>query len=180
MGNKTEHYGWTMRRFSPFYYLFKFTYWLKATYIQQTALPRRNPEIEPVMKPSNPMGSTRNRKRRRQKKREKQQKVWLFSATIVVLLAIIGVLLARGYLRLAEKMDLTTAQLLLAKGDYAGAMASATKALNINSTDVNACVVMADASEMAHLRTEWYWVQQLANLNPTVENKLRLAETGLR
>ena len=125
-------------------------------------------------------GKPRHRKRRSQQKREYRLKVWMLTGTGVVLLATVGGLLARAYPRLEAQMSVTRAQQLLAKGDYAGAIANASEALSFSDSDLAASRVMADATAMGHSQSELSWAQRLADLEPTVENKLRLAETGLR
>jgi hypothetical protein len=107
--------------------------------------------------------------------------VRMVTGTLILMLAAVGALMARDtYLVREQKMAVANAQQLLARGNFAGAMASASKALSMNATDLAASRVMADATAMGHLRTELLWAQRLADLQPTVENKLRLAETGLR
>ena len=125
-------------------------------------------------------GKPRHRKRRSQQKREYRLKVWMLTGTGVVLLATVGGLLARAYPRLEAQMSVTRAQQLLAKGDYAGAIANASEALSFSDSDLAASRVMADATSRGHLQKELFWAQRLADLEPTLENKLRLAETGLR
>jgi hypothetical protein len=107
--------------------------------------------------------------------------VRMVTGTLILILAAVGALIARdSYLLREQKMAVANAQKLLALGDYSGAMVSASHALNMNGTDLAASRAMADATAMGHLRTELLWAQRLADLQPTVENKLRLAETGLR
>jgi len=84
------------------------------------------------------------------------------------------------YLRYDEQNQVLSSQQLLAQGDYAGAAASAGWALALNGTDPAACRVMADSASLAHLPTELFWVQRLADVAPTTENRLRLVETALR
>jgi len=84
------------------------------------------------------------------------------------------------YLRMEEQSEVKDAQRFLAQGDYAKAATAAGRALVLNPTDLAACRAMADAKSLGKSSAELFWVQRLADIEPTTENKLRLAETGLR
>ncbi len=113
--------------------------------------------------------------------RDYRLKVWMITgSTILVLAIVIACVVRTDYLKLEEKRLASNAQVCLTQGDYAGAIASAGKALALNPNDLAACRAMADASAQSRMPAELYWVQRLADLSPTIANKLRLAEVALR
>jgi tetratricopeptide (TPR) repeat protein len=106
---------------------------------------------------------------------------WMLAATAFFLMLVAIILAARyAYNSFEEKRQVAKAQAFLAAGNYLKAETCASIALDLNPTDVAACRAMADSTTRAHLASELFWVQRLADVAPTTENKLRLAETGLR
>jgi len=105
----------------------------------------------------------------------------MVAGTTFIVLAVVGACVIRAnYLNHEEQSEVAEAQHFLANGDYAGAVKRATQAIELNSSDLQACMVLVNASSLGHLPTELYWAQRLAEIAPTTENKLRLAATGLR
>jgi tetratricopeptide (TPR) repeat protein len=106
---------------------------------------------------------------------------WMLACTAVFLL-LVAVLCATChiYRPYEEKSLVAEAGRYLAAGDYSNAETTAGQALDLNPTELAACRIMADAATRGHLPSELYWVQRLADVAPTMENRLRLAETGLR
>ena len=84
------------------------------------------------------------------------------------------------YRHFKEKHNATEAQVFFSKGDYRNAWLSARQALQANSNNVQACLVMAKVSDAAHSPAALDWCQQLVRLSPAVTNKLLLASMGLR
>lgn len=113
--------------------------------------------------------------------RDYRLKVWMITGSTVLVLAIVIACVVRtDYLKLEEKRLASNAQVCLTQGDYTGAAASAGKALALNPNNLAACRAMADAAAQSHMPAELYWVQRLADVSPTIANKLRLAEVALR
>ena len=107
--------------------------------------------------------------------------IWTTFGTTFIVLAMVAALVVRTQNLKHEQQDLVLqARMFLASGDYARAMANASKALALNPTDLNACRIMADAASLSHSTAELIWVQRLTDIAPSTENKLRLAEVGLR
>lgn len=67
-----------------------------------------------------------------------------------------------------------------AKGDYANASVSARQALILNTNNLGACQIMASLADLARSPFVLDWRRRIAEIEPTAENKLRLATAGLR
>ena len=106
-------------------------------------------------------------------------KQMLMAAAAVALLA--AVWFWHSYYRqFKEKHSVNQAQSFLARRDYRSAYLSARQALLINSNNVQACVIMARLADVAQSPTALDWQRRVAELEPTIENKLLLASAGLR
>lgn len=76
--------------------------------------------------------------------------------------------------------NLAEAQAAFNRGDYPGAVLRARLVLLLNSNSVPACRIMAGVAEAAHSPATLDWWQKIANLDPTVENKLAQAAAALQ
>lgn len=106
-------------------------------------------------------------------------KSWI-TAGIILLATVAAFYLVRpAYRHFKEKHDLARARAYLSHGDYLNALISARQTLLIDPNNVEACRIMADISDSAHLPATLDWLQQIVKIDPTVENKLVLAAAGL-
>lgn len=106
---------------------------------------------------------------------------WLLATLCAA--AIIALLLGPAtkiYHRQKELRSLSLAQQFFNKGDYPNATLSARKVLLLNPANVPACRIMAETADRLQLPTTLDWCRRLAELAPTPETKLQLAEAGLR
>jgi Flp pilus assembly protein TadD len=85
-----------------------------------------------------------------------------------------------AYRRFKESRALTRAQNFLAAGDYSNASLSARLALRLNPTNVEACKIMVRLIKLVDPSQILPWQQRLADLAPSLENKLSLASTAIR
>jgi len=85
-----------------------------------------------------------------------------------------------AYHHYKEKRAIRQAQQFMARGDWRNASVSARLAFQLNPANLAACQIMADLAEMAHSPQALDWRKRVADLAPTVENKLLLAATALR
>src|SRR5258708_16914300 len=68
----------------------------------------------------------------------------------------------------------------LSRGDLRNASLSARQTLVVNPRNLEACRVMAELAEMSHSPHALDWRRRIAEVAPTITNKLRLASTALR
>ena len=68
----------------------------------------------------------------------------------------------------------------LAHNEYRKALLSAQQALRLNSNNVVSCQVMAALAELSRSPQAIVWRRRVAELSPTVENRLALAATALQ
>ena len=66
------------------------------------------------------------------------------------------------------------------RGDWANASLTARRALELNSRNLEACGIMAGLAEVAHAPQVIDWRRRVADLAPTIENRLALAASALR
>ena len=85
-----------------------------------------------------------------------------------------------GYRHLKEQRDLIQAQAAFTSGDYAQAALSVRQVLALNPTNAAACRVMAEIADRSQSPATLDWRRRLAEIFPSAENKLQLAEAGLR
>ncbi len=100
----------------------------------------------------------------------------------VLLVVALGVwFLARPtYRGFKERRAVASAQAFLAKGDARNAALSARQALSLNTNNVEACKIMARVAELSRAPQVLDWRRRIAELSPTVENRLLLASSALR
>jgi tetratricopeptide (TPR) repeat protein len=106
-------------------------------------------------------------------------KVWLIAGVAVLMLAALGRLGRAPYHHYKERHFLKLAQTYFAQADYRNALLSANLALALNPSNAPACRVMADLADLSQSPTSLDWHRRLVELQPTAENKLALAATGL-
>ena len=102
-----------------------------------------------------------------------------------VLLGILGLLagwfLGRpAYRRHKEARFMGEARTFMVKRDYRNANLAARQILRLNPTNREACRLMAELGERFRSPQELDWRRRLAELEPTVENRLLLATTAMR
>jgi Flp pilus assembly protein TadD len=85
-----------------------------------------------------------------------------------------------AYRHYKEDRSLAQAKAFMARADYPDASLSARKALLLNSNNLEACVIMADLSELSRSPGVVDWRRRIADLAPTLTNRLLLASTCLR
>ncbi len=108
-------------------------------------------------------------------------KKWLLVAFIIVTG---GVLLfgpgKKTYHRYKEGRSLDLAKSFFTTQDYRSAALSAQQTLQLNPTNLAACELMAQIAELSQSPASLDWRRRIAEISPSTENKLRLAEAGLR
>ena len=85
-----------------------------------------------------------------------------------------------AYRHFKEKRYATEAQAFFERGDYRNALLSARLTLVLNSNNLPACRLMAELHEAGHSPATLDWWRHVAELSPTADNKLILADAGLR
>jgi predicted Zn-dependent protease len=85
-----------------------------------------------------------------------------------------------AYRRYKENRSVTEAQAFMARADYRNASLSAREALIINSNNLEACALMADLSDRSRSPQVLEWRRRVAELAPTLQNRLMYASAGLR
>ena len=114
--------------------------------------------------------------------REKNH-LWIWTAGTLIgllLLAATGWFGRSAYRHYQEKHDLAQAQAFLASDDYRNAWLSARQTLLLNPTNVPASRIMAALADLSHSPAVLDWQQRIVETEPTIENKLTWAATGLR
>ena len=109
------------------------------------------------------------------------KKIWIIAGLAVVIALVAAAWFGRpAYHRYKERRSLTQARTFFAKGDYANASFSARQALALNANNLGACQIMASLADLARSPFVLDWRRRIAEIEPTVENKLLLAAAGLR
>lgn len=85
-----------------------------------------------------------------------------------------------AYRRQQEERATARAVAFLEAKDLASASLSARQALALNARNLEACLVMAQAAELARAPQAIDWRRRIVELQPSIENKLTLARTALR
>ena len=113
---------------------------------------------------------------------DKQRFRFQVTLAIVILigLAAVGWRGRSAYRHYKERHSLAQAQAFLASGDYRNALLSARQTLLLNPTNVPVCRVMVALAELSHSPAVLDWQRRIVQTEPTVENKLLLASSGLR
>ena len=106
--------------------------------------------------------------------------IWTAGTLIGLLLAVTGWFGRSAYRHYKEKHSLSQAQAFLASDDYRNALLSARQTLLLNPTNVPACRIMAALADLSHSPAVLDWQQRIVETEPTIENRLAWAATGLR
>ena len=85
-----------------------------------------------------------------------------------------------AYRHYRETRSAQQARSFMAKGDYRNASLSARQALRRNPRNLEACRVTAELADLSQSPNALDWRRRLAEVEPTIENKLKLATTALR
>src|SRR3989442_1708623 len=85
-----------------------------------------------------------------------------------------------AYKRHKETRFLERALSFQANGDYANASLSARQTLQANPRNLEPCRIMAELSELSRSPHALDWRRRIAELDPTIQNKLAVAATALR
>jgi tetratricopeptide (TPR) repeat protein len=85
-----------------------------------------------------------------------------------------------AYRHYKENRAVAEARAFMTRADYRSASVSARTALILNSNNVEACVIMADLSERTRSPQVLEWRRRVAELAPTLQNRLALASICLR
>jgi predicted Zn-dependent protease len=84
-----------------------------------------------------------------------------------------------AYRRFKEDRAVARAKAFLTSDDYRNANLSARQALAVNPRNLEACQVMAQLAEMARAPQVLDWRRRVADISPTVDNRLRFVATAL-
>ncbi len=106
------------------------------------------------------------------------KKLFFTAAAVVVFLGAFW-LLRPVYRQFKERRFVAQAQGFL-KTDAAKAALYARQALSLNPTNLVACGIMAELSEQSKAPQTLKWRERLAEINPSLENKLALGQASLR
>ncbi len=85
-----------------------------------------------------------------------------------------------AYRNYREQQSAQRARAFLSSGAYTNASLSARQALLLNSNNLAACRVMAELAALSHAPAELDWRRRVAELAPTIENRLLFVATCLR
>lgn len=85
-----------------------------------------------------------------------------------------------AYRHFKERRALDQARQFAGKGDFRNASLSARQALLVNPRNADACRLMAELSELARSTNALDWHRRVAEVEPTMENRLRVAAAALR
>jgi hypothetical protein len=105
-----------------------------------------------------------------------------FFAGVVVVVGLLG-LWFYGYPAYRHHQETRSAQQarrFMAKGDYRNASLSARQALQRNPRNLEACRVTAELADLSRSPNALDWRRRVAEVEPTIENKLVLASTAMR
>ena len=108
--------------------------------------------------------------------------LWSVVAGVAVILGLLCLwFYARpAYRQHREIRAVEQAKSYMAKGDYRNASLSARQALVVNPRNLEACRIMADLAERSRSPSVLDWWRRVAELAPTIQNRLMLATTALR
>jgi hypothetical protein len=84
------------------------------------------------------------------------------------------------YARHRERRLAAQAQSFMRQKEYSKAWVSARRVLQINPASGSGCRLMADLADLSHSPQSVVWRSRLAELEPTVENRVALASCALR
>jgi len=107
------------------------------------------------------------------------KKLVTFSILLIALVAV-GWLARPLYRAHKEKKFAAQANSALAKKEYRNALLSAQQVLVLNSNNITACRVMADLADLSRSPLAMVWRRRVAEIEPTVTNRIVLATCALR
>ncbi len=104
---------------------------------------------------------------------------------LVLLLIVAGIAVwfsfgKQSYLQHKQGSRLVLARQFLNAGDYLNAILATRQVLLLNSSNVGACQIMAEIADLSQSPATLDWRHRVADTEPTTDNKLKLAEAGLR
>jgi tetratricopeptide (TPR) repeat protein len=100
---------------------------------------------------------------------------------LLLVLAALGMWLGRpAYRAHKEQRFASRARLALAKNETRPALLNAQQALIINSNNLTACEVMAELADASRSPHALMWRRRVAELQPSIENRLAFAACALR
>jgi len=108
------------------------------------------------------------------------QRAFIFAVALGILGAGFWFLGRPAYRKHKEARSLEQAKRYLAKGDYPNASLSARQALLLNPSNLDACRVMAELCQIARAPQLLDWRRKIAEISPTLENKVLLASAASR
>jgi Flp pilus assembly protein TadD len=108
-------------------------------------------------------------------------RIWLL--LLVILAGGVAVWLGPGKTAYDERKQnsrVALARKFVDAGDYINAILASRQVLLLNSSNVGACQIMAEIADLSQSPATLDWRHRVAETAPTAENKLKLAEAGLR
>ncbi|PYI86796.1 MAG: hypothetical protein DME26_08310 [Verrucomicrobia bacterium] len=109
------------------------------------------------------------------------KRFWIVTLIAALVLGGLGVWFGRPlYKRQREQRSLAQARAFMKKAEYANAHLSLRQTLNFNPRNVEACRLMADLSELHRSPYTLVWRRRVAELAPSVDNRIVLASCALR
>ena len=104
---------------------------------------------------------------------------------VTALIAVVGLIGLYVYGRPAyrhykEARSMEQASRFFAKRDYRNASLSARQTLQINPRNIEACRIMAELAEISRSPHALDWRRRVAELAPTIENRMKVASSALR
>jgi predicted Zn-dependent protease len=108
------------------------------------------------------------------------KKIWIISVLAVIGIAGAAWLGRPAWHQFKEKRAMNQARAFLDKGDYPSAILSLRLALTLNSDNLEAVRIMANLADMANSPAALAWRRRIAELEPTLDNKIIFAACALR
>ncbi|HEX3988332.1 MAG TPA: hypothetical protein VHZ30_02800 [Verrucomicrobiae bacterium] len=110
-----------------------------------------------------------------------KKRILLVTAVMLVAAIIAAWVYGRpAYRHYKENRAVNQAQAFMSRGDYNNASVSAREALILNSNNIAACELMADLSDKSRSPQTLEWRRRIADLSPTLPNRLTYASACLR
>jgi hypothetical protein len=112
---------------------------------------------------------------------ERTKKILLGGAVLLVVLSVLAIVLGRpAYHRYKEKRAVQQARAFYQKQDYRNALFSLRQALAMNSSNVEAVVLMGNVLADLRAPAAFAWRQRAVQLAPTLDNKILLISVALQ
>ena len=109
------------------------------------------------------------------------KKIWIIGVVVIVLALAAGAWLGRpAWHRYKETRGLKQARAALARADYRSVDLSLRTVLAINPANLEAVRLMADLADEARSPAALVWRRRVAELSPTLDNKIIVAACALR